>query len=1048
MIYSITISHLDVFVLDADLVLLADNLRPFIEKTTKLEMAPWVKAYTVDMDKLYTDSVLDRIENTPSGEEFKLITNYRELFLLDPTDIMGKKVLVTGDPGKGKSTFVKKIAWDWSRGVFVDITLVLVVQLKLVGSDDTIESIIIRQCPPLEGLKISEKKLRHILDTFGKRCLLILDGLDEYDGKNEDVWKIIRGQKFYHCNVLLTSRPHCIGEVEENGYTVVTVQGFTKEKSETYADNVLGPKANKDSVQKVLKFYDDNMLEGDTSYTCPRLLLFLGTLVNTKEIDLAGKHPNLGDINTKLVGSLYRKFLTQKGIKSMDMKQFVKVLIGVGKIAFQTLKSGRTLLKKSDVLEAAGEEAFEYGLLIGTERYSLFPDETADISITFPYRTIQEFLGTLFFIQSLNDGVDIETLLGVDNSEAPILLTNQLFLYFCLWLTSGRAGQFKFDKRTDVLDCLKTYVLNRINVVQLDLDDLGRIFPTLDIDHVHKMKAELRISVLEDVLPKCDETKDLIVTRRNDDRRDAGVLSCGSRMHNLRSVTLVDGMTHVFTTEVEVIQESGPEDFNVVTSCREEIDIDELLTHCMAPDKQACVQMVVKGDELDLSEVAKGDIKQLQLVSHPSGASRLLSNSGISFCPSLTRLTLTRLDIDESVITALSKAAQSGNLESLPQLRLVACKGLKRKLPELFQTTRWPHLTDLDLHKSDLDMSDIQVLSDIPRDPSTSTLPRLTSLVLSLDCIEAVKEKDLLTLFRHRWTQLSSLSLHGVPFEGCSDLYKALTQERFPSLQRLHMSTNAGLNTEGLSIVPTVSDLALNHFSLEANFNRIAESPCVHNLTRMNLSHCSGIRGNLAMLLSPEFPSLISLILSGCVLGSQDFSHLAEASVTGKLPELKHLDVSHNMGELEGLFEYFCKWERLECLNIENESTTTSGPTSSSSSLNILALRVRSGCLGSLREVRFTAGGENYHPKITRNLQWRSLNTLHISHVGTDGRVILEPIAHAAENGQFPVLSVVHIVCKSSRRCEGRCSRVDSEDLAKVRFRLRKRGVRVFCVDN
>ena len=1005
-----------------------------------------MKAYTVDMDKLYTESVLDRIENTPSGEELKPITNYRELFLLDPSDFMGKKVLVTGDPGKGKSTFVKKIAWDWSRGVFVDITLVLVVQLKLVGPDDTIESIIIRQCPPLEGLKISEKKLRHILDTFGKRCLLILDGLDEYDGKNEDVWKIIRGQKFYHCNVLLTSRPHCIGEVEENGYTVVTVQGFTKEKSETYADNVLGPKANKDSVQKVLKFYDDNMLEGDSSYTCPRLLLFLGTLVNTREIDLAGKHPNLGEINTKLVGSLYRKFLTQKGIKSMDMKLFLKVLIGVGKIAFQTLKSGRALLKKCDVLEAAGDEAFEYGLLIGTERYSLFPDETADISITFPYRTIQEFLGALFFIQSLNDGIDIGTLLGSD-SEAPVLLANPLFLYFCLWLTSGKAGQFKFDKRMDVLDCLKMYILNRMNVIQLDFDDLGTIFPALDIDHVHKMKVELRISLLEDVLPKCDNTIDLIVTRRSDNRCDAAVLSCGSRMQNLTSVTVVDDRTDVITTDVDVIQQSGSEDFNVVIAVREEIDIEELLTHCIAPDKQACVQMVVKADELNLSEVAKGDIKQLNLVSPRLGRSRLLSNSGISFCPSLTSLTLTRLDIDKSVITALCKATQTGNLESLLQLRLVACKGLEGKLPELFKNTRWPHLTDLDLHRSDLDISDIQVLSDIPRDPSTSTFPRLTSLALSLDCIEIVKERLLLILFHLRWTRLNSMSLHGILFDGCSHLYKALTHEQFPSLQKLRLSTNIGLPIEGLSILPTVSDLALNHFSLEADFSMLAQAPVVQNLTSLNLSHCSGIRGNLAMLLSQEFPSLTSLILSGSVLGSQDFSHLAEASVNGKLPELKYLDVSHNLGELEGLFGYFCRWERLECLVIENGTNGTSG-SAGRSSLDILAIKVRSGCLGSLRELRFTAGGGNYYPKITRNLRWGSLNTLHISHAGTDESVVLEPIARAAEDGQFPILRLVRIACKLSLQSEGLSWRLDSKDLAKVRFRLRRRGVRVFCVDN
>ena len=279
---------------------------------------------------------------------------------------------------------------------------------------------------------------------------------------------------------------------------------------------------------------------------------------------------------------------------------------------------------------------------------------------------------------------------------------------------------------------------------------------------------------------------------------------------------------------MDVIQESGPEYFNVVISCREEIDIDELLTHCMPTDKQACVQMVVKGDEFDLSEVAKGDIKRLHLMCLPSGRSRLLSNSDISFCPSLTHLILTRLDIDKSVITALSKAAQTGNLESLSQLRFVTCKGLKEKLPELLKTTRWPHLTELDLYKRDLDLTDrsIQVLSD---------LARLTSLSLSLDCVEISKEGDLLILFKHRWAKLGRLSFHGVPFDSYAGLYKALTHENFPSLQNLHMSTNVGLNIEGLSVIPSVSDLALNHFSLEENFSRLAQSSVIHRLTKLNL---------------------------------------------------------------------------------------------------------------------------------------------------------------------------------------------------------------------
>ena len=108
---------------------------------------------------------------------------------------------------------------------------------------------------------------------------------------------------------------------------------------------------------------------------------------------------------------------------------------------------------------------------------------------------------------------------------------------------------------------------------------------------------------------------------------------------------------------------------------------------------------------------------------------------------------------------------------------------------------------------------------------------------------------------------------------------------------------------------------------------------------------------------------------------------------------------------------------------------------------------MRSGCLGSLRELRFTAGDGNYYPKTTRNLQWSSLSTLRISHTGTEYSDILEPIAHAAEDGQFPVLSVVRVACKMSSANKGCTSRVASEDSAKVRFALRKRGVRVFYID-
>ena len=44
---------------------------------------------------------------------------------------------------------------------------------------------IIEQTPILEGLGVTPKKIKGILETFGPKCLIILDGLDEIDVKKQ-----------------------------------------------------------------------------------------------------------------------------------------------------------------------------------------------------------------------------------------------------------------------------------------------------------------------------------------------------------------------------------------------------------------------------------------------------------------------------------------------------------------------------------------------------------------------------------------------------------------------------------------------------------------------------------------------------------------------------------------------------------------------------------------------------------------------------------------------------------------------------------------------
>ena len=352
----------------------------------------------------------------------------------------------------GKTTLCRKIWWDWARKEFTAFSIAFLVYLRKVKPNKSIEDVIIEQNPILEELRtpVTPAKIRNILRKFGNRCLLILDGYDEYDrSTNEEVSKIINGEKYLFCNLIVTSRPHR-SSPNLTKFSVVRIEGFNRDKAKQCASKIL--KDDERKIRFVLSFNPLNFIEDVPFHKCPILFSFLCLSVKENEIDLVQRPTHNGEIYTKMVFALYKKYTIRKEVE-FESSEFMEIVRNIGKLALKTLLSEHSFLKRSEVIKEVGKDAFDYGLLIGDDDFRS-TDVTHDIVITFPHPSIQMFLGALYFVLMLDGDESIETLLDGD-CRKPIFMEKPLFLHFCLWFLCSDQEYFPLKLKRSGLQNLE-----------------------------------------------------------------------------------------------------------------------------------------------------------------------------------------------------------------------------------------------------------------------------------------------------------------------------------------------------------------------------------------------------------------------------------------------------------------------------------------------------------------------------------------------------------------------------------------------------------------
>ena len=315
--------------------------------------------------------------------------------------------MVRGEPTSGKTTFFKKICFDWALAygtnqdtqstegldLLKPYTLLIPVILKLVEPGakwmETVQ----------DQIGLSDKHLQtleHLLETQPEKILFIFDGFDEYNEEtSKEVTKIMMGKMFKKAYCVITSRPEAVSRIKQwnRKYKEAELQGFSDKHIKVY----------------IQKFFAESKEKGEKLHK----LIFPGRFHSSYLLPLARNPGNLcmicilhkegrkiGENREQLYEEIVAFILSRWEEKYKKLKyktdrkdilnKYAEILLRFGELAYsydenQEMKLNFTM---NEVAYTVGENAMDYGFLIKPRPMSCGSDSV----VLFSHKTMQEYL--------------------------------------------------------------------------------------------------------------------------------------------------------------------------------------------------------------------------------------------------------------------------------------------------------------------------------------------------------------------------------------------------------------------------------------------------------------------------------------------------------------------------------------------------------------------------------------------------------------------------------------------------------------------------------
>ena len=149
-----------------------------------------------------------------------------------------RTVLIEGKPGMGKTTYCKKLVYDWASGnqqedYFSKFQAVLFLKCRDMRSD--IWEAIDDQLLPREVEEDVRDRFFKFICQNQSDVLLVLDGLDEVPTSKLPVFtEIIQGRVLPKCRLVATARHEAGIKVRIHSDTLLEIEGFTQEDARKF----------------------------------------------------------------------------------------------------------------------------------------------------------------------------------------------------------------------------------------------------------------------------------------------------------------------------------------------------------------------------------------------------------------------------------------------------------------------------------------------------------------------------------------------------------------------------------------------------------------------------------------------------------------------------------------------------------------------------------------------------------------------------------------------------------------------------------------------